>query len=307
MFELLNRMVYNRLATATMRNQMTQAETYISTPNSSNDYTYTYDALGNVQVVYKASGSTGQEAYFFTQDAFDNELSGDADIPVSNRTNLFGSTTWATGRSNGITEHQTGKIASAFTGIQYFHARWYDPFVGRFVGRDAVWNYVGAIYTLVDNNPVASADPSGKCESCGSSSTSTNGWWDTITGWWDEATKKTCLDFGSYTDEKAKTYPPSQVFSPDNMGRKKHCYTCCMISVCFRIGPIPTGDLVAIISQIGHEIRNPKMDDWDSIWDTCECAKGLKVAPRFFTMLRDFRSICIDRCGGDSSKDIEKK
>ncbi|MBK7494877.1 MAG: hypothetical protein IPI28_05570 [Candidatus Omnitrophica bacterium] len=136
MFELLSRMVYNRLATATMRNQMTQAETYISTPNSSNDYTYTYDAVGNVQVVYKASGTVGQEAYFFTQDAFGNELSGDANIPASDRTNLLGGATWASAHTAGITEHQTGKIQSAFSGLYYFNARWYDPFMGRFVGRD---------------------------------------------------------------------------------------------------------------------------------------------------------------------------
>ncbi len=70
MFELLNRMVYNRLATVTMRNQMTQAETYISTPNSSNDYTYTYDAVGNVVAVYNANSvQRGYERYYFSQDA----------------------------------------------------------------------------------------------------------------------------------------------------------------------------------------------------------------------------------------------
>ncbi len=107
-----------------------------SSPNSSNDYTYTYDALGNVQVVYKASGTVGQEAYFFAQDAFGNELSGDANIPASNRTNLLGGATWASARTAGITEHQTGKIQSAFSGLQHFGARWYDPVVGRFVGKD---------------------------------------------------------------------------------------------------------------------------------------------------------------------------
>jgi len=91
-----------------------------SSPNSSNDYTYTYDALGNVQVVYKASGTVGQEAYFFTQDAFGNELSGDANILASNRTNLLGGATWATARAAGISEHQTGKIQLAFSGLQHF-------------------------------------------------------------------------------------------------------------------------------------------------------------------------------------------
>ncbi|MBV6481475.1 MAG: hypothetical protein DIKNOCCD_01198 [bacterium] len=56
--------------------------------------------------------------------------------PASNRTNLFGTATWASARTAGITEHQTAKIQSAFSGLYYFHARWYDPLVGRFVGRD---------------------------------------------------------------------------------------------------------------------------------------------------------------------------
>ena len=131
---------------------MTQAETYISTPNSSNDYTYTYDALGNVQVVYKASGSIGQEAYFFTQDAFGNELSGDANIPASNCTNLLGGATWASARTAGITEHQMGKIQSAFSGLYYFHSRWYDPFVGRFVGRDGGFLNGSMVYTGARSN-----------------------------------------------------------------------------------------------------------------------------------------------------------
>jgi len=122
---------------------MVQAKNYTVTPDSTNDYTYTYDALGNVQVVYKASGSTGQEAYFFTQDAFGNELSGNANIPASNRTNLLGGATWATARTAGITEHQTAKIQSVFSGLYYFHARFYDPLVGRWRGWDSLPGAVG--------------------------------------------------------------------------------------------------------------------------------------------------------------------
>ncbi|GMV67320.1 MAG: hypothetical protein AMXMBFR75_31120 [Candidatus Hinthialibacteria bacterium] len=32
-----------------------------------------------------------------------------------------------TARTAGITEHQTGKWNDPFTGLCYFHARWYDP------------------------------------------------------------------------------------------------------------------------------------------------------------------------------------
>jgi len=132
-----------------------------SSPNSSNDYTYTYDALGNVQVVYKASGTVGQEAYFFTQDAFGNELSGDANIPASNRTNLLGGAMWASARTAGITEHQTGKIQSAFSGLYYFHARWYDPVVGRFLGKCEYDSGIESKYLYCEANPVNSWDVDG--------------------------------------------------------------------------------------------------------------------------------------------------
>ncbi|MCG3145873.1 MAG: hypothetical protein HONDAALG_03578 [Gammaproteobacteria bacterium] len=138
-----------------------------ATPNQTNDYTYTYDALGNVQVIYRASGSIGEEKYFFAQDAFGNELSGDANIPASNRTNLLGGTTWASARADGIAEHQTGKIQSGFSGLYYFQARWYDPFVGRFLGRDPVQQIGGMIYSLPGNNPVYWTDVTGLCSSCG--------------------------------------------------------------------------------------------------------------------------------------------
>ena len=162
-----------------------------SSPNGSNDYTYTYDALGNVQVVYKASGTVGHEAYFFTQDAFGNELSGGATADA-NRTNLLGGATWASARTAGITEHQTGKIQSAFSGLQYFGARWYDPVVGRFVGRDPIESYFGKTspcdshsgldskkspeelqmtpqllqYIYVLNSPTNLADPTGLFSTC---------------------------------------------------------------------------------------------------------------------------------------------
>jgi len=80
--------------------------------------------------------------------------------PASNRTNLLGGATWATARTAGITEHQTGKIQSAFSGLYYFHARWYDPVVGRFVGRDPVNQYDHYMFVL--NTPPNAVDPTGK-------------------------------------------------------------------------------------------------------------------------------------------------
>ena len=90
-----------------------------STPDSEKDYTYGYDALGNVQVVFYANttslGTTGQMAYYFTQDAFGNELSGDSNLPLSNRTNLYGSSSWSAARAAGIL-----KTSSNLKPLYYF-------------------------------------------------------------------------------------------------------------------------------------------------------------------------------------------
>ncbi len=91
--------------------------------------------------------------------------------PASNRTNLLGGATWATARTAGITEHQTGKIQSGFSGLYYFHARWYDPVVGRFVGRDPVNRKGLKLYGFCSSNPLIYVDLTGKdyyppCQGC---------------------------------------------------------------------------------------------------------------------------------------------
>ncbi len=53
----------------------------------------------------------------------------------------------------------TGRRWDADLGLYYFRARYYDPKLGRFVGRDPLYTNGG--YSYVHGNPVAFADPSG--------------------------------------------------------------------------------------------------------------------------------------------------
>jgi len=112
-------------------------------------YTYGYDAVGNVVLVYTGGGD---EAFFFAQDAFGNEL----DIAA------FSGYDWDSARDDGVGEHQTGKWIDPFTGQYYFWARWYDSVVGRFTGRDVISKIGGADYSQPGNNPLLWPDPDGR-------------------------------------------------------------------------------------------------------------------------------------------------
>ncbi|MCA9414073.1 MAG: hypothetical protein KC944_22860, partial [Candidatus Omnitrophica bacterium] len=84
-----------------------------ATPNATHDFTYAHDPVGNVLTVFDNSGN---EEFYFAQDAFGNEL------PINS---AFGASDWATaaGEDYRIVEHQTGKWMDEFTGLYYFHAR----------------------------------------------------------------------------------------------------------------------------------------------------------------------------------------
>ena len=123
-------------------------------PDGYEDYTYAYDAVGNVVMVFD---SGGEEAFHFAQDAFGNELAIAA----------FGATPRDTAAASGVTEHQTGKWADAFTGLYYFHARWYDSGVGRFTGRDVAKDTCGgainrSFYVFAGNCPMVFTDRTGE-------------------------------------------------------------------------------------------------------------------------------------------------
>jgi RHS repeat-associated protein len=138
-----------------------------ATPDSQADYYYHYDHVGNV---YLITDDEAEEVYRFSQDAFGNELD-------------FGNYTgdsWATAAAAGIGEHQTGKWIDDFSGLYFFHARWYDSEVGRFLGRNPVPQVGGNIYSLSANSPVMISDPTGRWRCWGPGCTPPPDWDGTV-------------------------------------------------------------------------------------------------------------------------------
>jgi len=85
----------------------------------------------------------------YEQDAFGNRIPG--------------STTWEDMTSPGPKEHLTGKMFDTTTNLYYFHARWYDPEVGRFVSKDKLGGCSEGsnLYIFVEQDPTNSYDPDG--------------------------------------------------------------------------------------------------------------------------------------------------
>jgi len=110
----------------------------------SGEYDYFYDALGNVNGVLDDGG----HYYRWEMDAFGNDLpGGNAFLPMD---------------QPGAKEHLTGKMFDTTTGLYYFHARWYDPQVGRFVSRDPIRSHSVSVYVLARNLPTCCVDPTGQ-------------------------------------------------------------------------------------------------------------------------------------------------
>ncbi|MCG3197853.1 MAG: hypothetical protein GHCLOJNM_02346 [bacterium] len=120
-----------------------------ATPNATYDYVYVYDAVGNL---YLLLNDEGGEEYAFSQDAWGNELS----------IGSFYGTAWSSARTYGVSEHQTGKWIDPFTGLYFFHHRWYESGVGRWVSRTPLPVQVEQQYVSVRNSPPNGYDPDGR-------------------------------------------------------------------------------------------------------------------------------------------------
>jgi RHS repeat-associated protein len=120
-----------------------------TTACESGAYYYFYDALGNVNGVLEEKNGL-YHYYRWEMDAFGNDLSSGNDfLPMD---------------QSGPKEHLTGKMYDTVTGLYYFHARWYDPEVGRFVGRDLLPEVFASPgkYCFVRQNPLNLVDPDGR-------------------------------------------------------------------------------------------------------------------------------------------------
>ena len=114
-----------------------------ATPCTTGEYYYFYDAVGNVVGVWDQRDGA---YHSWAMDAFGNPLSGVEFLAMD---------------QPGPKEHLTGKMFDTVTGLYYFHARWLDPDVGRFVSRDKLARYNESPYLFASAMPLNKVDSNG--------------------------------------------------------------------------------------------------------------------------------------------------
>ena len=104
-----------------------------------------------VQFSFDDSNENTDQFIDYEMDAFGNDLPGGNAFLAMDQP--------------GPKEHLTGKMFDTDTGLYYFHARWYDPQVGRFVGRDPAGSEEESAYIFCKNNPNNTYDSAGRATS----------------------------------------------------------------------------------------------------------------------------------------------
>jgi RHS repeat-associated protein len=145
--------------------------------------TFVYDAFGNLAAEYGSGGQPGTS--YVTVDALASARLVMGMLMERHDFQSYGTgaenTGWRASVSgygvNGLREQYTGQARDAESNLDWFHARFYSPIQGRFVGVDPdstganpsdpqTWNG----YAYVGNNPLTYTDPTGEC------------WWCTLLG-----------------------------------------------------------------------------------------------------------------------------
>ena len=134
-------------------------EEYDALGNAKGSYVYGYDLIGKLQ---------GNQPSFYHVDGLGSTrvlTNGLGAVTDSYSYDAFGNSIVSTGGSNNAYLF-AGEQRDSETGLDYLRARYYDPFLGRFVSADA---YEGSLndpmslhdYQYAHANPVVNTDPSG--------------------------------------------------------------------------------------------------------------------------------------------------
>ncbi len=162
------------------------------------------DSQGNTYVygldlISRTDSGGNQEYYLYDGLGSTTDLTdGSGNSTVGYGYDVFGAIRSQSGSSPNEFKFTGEQVDSS--GLQYLRARYYDPAIGRFVGRDPI----PAVnpYLYVGDNPVNYVDPSGLChERLG---------WDQMCGYW--AHNKEGDNFASTTTTRTRQVTPEPCY-----------------------------------------------------------------------------------------------